>query len=175
MRYKGTKMPAEFREKMKQIRLKNPIKFWLGKKMSEEHRRKLSQANKGNKNRLGTMGAWRGKKMSEEHRKKISEAHKGERAYNWKGGQKPYRHKTWSREYKNWRKVIFERDDYACQGCGARGCYITAHHIKSWTYYPELRYEINNGQTLCEPCHSLTDNYKERGRKIIKNILWPTL
>lgn len=106
---------------------------------------------------------------SEETRKIMSENRMGkalkENNPNWNGGtSRGYKTGYYSTEYKNWRKAVFERDDYACQECGWRG-YITAHHIKSFAHYPELRYDINNGKTLCEHCHSLTDNYKGRNKK----------
>ena len=76
----------------------------------------------------------------------------------WKGGYpRSERRKAWqSYEYKEWRKAVFERDDYTCQECGERGCYLEAHHIKSWNDYPELRYVVNNGETLCANCHNKT-------------------
>lgn len=84
----------------------------------------------------------------------------------WKGGiSRVYKTGYYSKEYKNWRKKVFERDDYICRECGLAG-YVTAHHIKSFAYYPELRYEISNGLTLCEPCHSKTDNYKGRAKRL---------
>ena len=169
MAYKGTKMSEEFREKMRQIRLENPIKFWLGKKFSDEHKNKLREAKEGKKlsrtHIENIRKAKKGMKPSMETRRKMSDAHRGDKAYNWKGGQKSYRHQTWSLQYKEWRTKVFERDNHTCQMCGVKGHYITAHHIKSWTFYPKLQYEITNGQTLCESCHSLTDNYRGRGRK----------
>lgn len=36
---------------------------------------------------------------------------------------------------------------------------IEADHIKPWAYYPDLRYELDNGRTLCLKCHRKT--YKE--------------
>lgn len=65
----------------------------------------------------------------------------------------------WSRKYVAWRKKIFERDNYTCQGCNTRGGKLQAHHIKSFALYPKLRFDLNNGQTLCIPCHKKTDNY----------------
>lgn len=87
---------------------------------------------------------------------------KGENHPNWNGGsskgyKKGYRDNL---AYKKWRTSVFERDGYTCQGCGITGVYITAHHIKSFAKYPELRLEISNGLTLCEDCHKKTDNYK---------------
>lgn len=61
--------------------------------------------------------------------------------------------------YKAWRTLVFERDNYTCQVCGIRGDYLHADHIKPFAYYPELRYEVTNGRTLCVPCHKKTDTY----------------
>jgi len=79
---------------------------------------------------------------------------KGQLAAHWKGGKGTERHTAMSQlEYKKWRKTIFERDDYTCQMCGARGVKLNADHIKKWSEYPEFRYDINNGRTLCVKCH----------------------
>lgn len=57
-------------------------------------------------------------------------------------------------EYRHWRKSVFDRDYYTCQCCGARngnGKYIRleAHHKYNWKDNPDLRYDVNNGVTLC--------------------------
>ena len=51
-----------------------------------------------------------------------------------------------------------------CQVCGARNrngknVYLSAHHIKSWSKYPKLRYLMSNGVTLCKDCHKKTPNF----------------
>jgi len=110
-----------------------------------------------------------GKKLirSEEGKKSFREKMSGKNNHNWNGGtskgyRKGYRDNL---AYKEWRIAVFERDDYTCQVCGITGVYITSHHVKSWAKYPELRHEVSNGVTLCEICHSKTDNYKGRGNK----------
>lgn len=60
-------------------------------------------------------------------------------------------------EYKAWRSSVFKRDDFTCQRCKVRGGYIMAHHVKPWSKFPELRYDINNGVTLCKTCHAIED------------------
>jgi Restriction endonuclease len=58
-----------------------------------------------------------------------------------------------SGKYHEWRKAVFQRDDYTCQVCGKRGVKLNAHHIKPFATHHELRMDIDNGITLCEKCH----------------------
>lgn len=79
----------------------------------------------------------------------------GENNPNWAGGKrKTYIHYR-NADYKNWREKVFERDNYICQICGRKGCYLHPHHLKSYTKYPLLRYVIDNGLTLCVNCHHI--------------------
>jgi hypothetical protein len=57
-------------------------------------------------------------------------------------------------EYAEWRTAVYERDGYTCRECGSKG-QIVAHHIKQWAHYPELRFDVDNGITLCDDCHAL--------------------
>lgn len=83
----------------------------------------------------------------------------------WKGGKsRGYKTGYYSARYKNWRREIFIRDEFTCRKCGKKHIFITAHHIKSFAYFPELRFEVDNGLTLCEDCHKETDNYKGRAK-----------
>lgn len=108
-----------------------------------------------------------GKKATLETRKKLSEVHKGlqagENHPNWQGGITPInkiiRH---SNEYKEWIKNVFERDDYVCQMCESKSGELHANHIKKFSDYPELRFDINNGITLCKNCHlSIVTRHEE--------------
>ena len=85
-----------------------------------------------------------------------------------KVGRKQYKDKDRTKEYRyiRWRKEIFERDSFTCQICRKVGVYLESHHIKSWKNYPELRYVLDNGITLCRECHSKTDNYKKKALTI---------
>lgn len=69
--------------------------------------------------------------------------------------------------YKIWRREILIRDNYQCIQCDFKGWPLQVDHIKSYTYYPKLRFELSNGRTLCVPCHKATDTY---GFKIFKTL-----
>lgn len=78
----------------------------------------------------------------------------------WKGGITPInRLIRSSAEYKLWRKSVFERDNWTCLWCKKRGGRLEADHIKPFAYFPELRFAIDNGRTLCHECHLTTDTY----------------
>ncbi len=118
----------------------------------------------------------KGKKHSEETKNKIRIANrrphpwmkKGKYASNWQGGKSKINARIRiSKEYKLWRKAVFERDNYTCVWCKERSrvgkaVIIHADHIKPFAYFPELRFAIDNGRTLCIECHRKTDTWGKK-------------
>lgn len=81
----------------------------------------------------------------------------GENAPGWKGGVCAESVKIRkSTKYKNWRSSIFEKDNYTCQCCGKYSGKLQAHHIHSFAEHENLRFDINNGVTMCFNCHDST-------------------
>lgn len=128
---------------------------------------------KGHKPLAGAFG--KGDTHSVEAKRKVSESLIGKRgnlARNWQGGKTDKNTIIrYSTEMKDWRERVFKRDNYTCQECGAKsGCgkavVLCADHIKPFAYYPELRFDVDNGRTLCESCHKKTDSF---AGKAVKN------
>lgn len=107
--------------------------------------------------KLGSMNPLKGKKMPEEWRVKLKGARPHtakENSHLWRGGRGSERHRMMlSVPYQSWRHAVFARDNYTCQICDQYSGMLHADHIKSWSQYPELRFEVTNGRTLCRPCH----------------------
>jgi 5-methylcytosine-specific restriction endonuclease McrA len=80
----------------------------------------------------------------------------------WRGGKVPL-HKAIrnSGAYRTWRRAVLERDGHRCVQCGATEP-LNADHIKPFATFPELRLDVSNGRTLCEPCHRQTPTYGSR-------------
>lgn len=117
-------------------------------------------------------GAKKGKPLSIAHRLAISAAsQKGNKHHFWKGGVASENVKARSSsQLKIWRKTVFERDGYACVECGdARGGNLNADHIKPFAYFPEFRFELNNGRTLCKPCHKKTPTWGHKSNLLYGN------
>jgi hypothetical protein len=83
-----------------------------------------------------------------------NEDFKGTNNPAWKGGVTPKnKSDRTGRSMREWRESVFERDGYICQICCKKGVYLEAHHIKPFAKYPELRFDVDNGITLCAKCH----------------------
>lgn len=153
---KGIPTPYFIREK---------ISLTTKKAMTPETRLKISKSRSG-------------KAMSEETKKKIASSllgfNRGEKHYNWKGGitalTKQIRQ---SFQYRQWRSDVYTRDDFTCQFCFKKGMKLQADHIKQFAQIiadnrittleeaincAEL-WNINNGRTLCIPCHKTTPTF----------------
>lgn len=184
----GKHHSLETREKMSKAR--------IGIVISKETREKISKSSKGKQISKKTAKkisiALTGKKISEKHRENLSKAHRGKyfgngfkkghanfknshrwkcgkNHHNWKGGITPLNHAIrTSDNYKQWRKSVFEKDNYKCILCREKGGYLHAHHIKSFatiiqennikTLQEALKceelWDIKNGITLCKKHHN---------------------
>lgn len=78
--------------------------------------------------------------------------------FSWELTNKDYRQTA---EYQKWRESVFKRDQYTCQYCKQVGGVLNAHHIKLFSKHKKLRFNIDNGITLCLACHRKIHNKKK--------------
>jgi hypothetical protein len=156
-----------------------------GKKLSNEHRKKLSLAlmgrtspNKGKKASKATREKLsrtrKGRKHSADIKLKISLSQQGPKGSNWQGGIYPL-HESIRKipKYKKWRLNCFERDNWTCQHCNRRGGNLCVDHIVSYSKIFRDNFittrakaercsqlwDVDNGRTLCVCCHKKTNTY----------------
>jgi 5-methylcytosine-specific restriction endonuclease McrA len=92
----------------------------------------------------------------------------GANHHQWKGGvcSKDYLER---RRFKHtMQALVFARDNYTCQICDQYGNSIQVDHIKPWSKYPDLRFELDNCRTLCMACHY----YVTFKRKLPQGVVW---
>lgn len=127
-------------------------------KLSPETRARQSSAQRGNTKMLGrTQSLATRLKMSATHRARVAAG----THHAWKGGVTPIHvQQRLTVEYKLWREAVFKRDNYTCRSCLARNeagtgndVYLEAHHIQPFAEFPEFRFDVSNGLTLCRECH----------------------
>lgn len=63
------------------------------------------------------------------------------------------RRRNRSGAHRQWQQAVLNRDGATCQRCGATGVEMHAHHLKSYKDFPDLRFDVTNGETLCYRCH----------------------
>jgi len=83
---------------------------------------------------------------------------------------------TTTPEYVAWVKAVLLRDK-ACVRCKAVEP-LQAHHVKSWSKHPELRYDVDNGVALCPLCHHAHHPYlslevflKQGGKRVVRCVV----
>jgi len=159
----GFKVSEETRKKLSEVSKKTGAPWLKGRKLTEKHKENIRKSKTGTK-------------LSEEHKNKISLSMKGvqpknnvagwnrgkhfrgkDKHWNWKGGISTENETIrGSLEYKLWQDSVKNRDGNKCQKCGEnRVSKTTAHHIKNFAEFPELRFAIDNGITFCRDCHKL--------------------
>lgn len=144
---------------------KGQIAWNKGVPFSEESKKKMSLAHT-----LKPQSYWLGKKRPDMSKmfSELNRKTKGANHWNWRGGINPVNDTIRkSKRYKVWRKSVFERDDYTCQNCFVRGGKLNADHIKPFAFFEELRFDVNNGRTLCMSCHQATETYGRRAYKYV--------
>jgi len=68
-----------------------------------------------------------------------------------------------TREYRVWRAIVIRRDK-VCQICGSNQG-RNAHHLNSASYFPDERFDPENGVCLCSKCHmNFHNNFKRSYR-----------
>jgi 5-methylcytosine-specific restriction endonuclease McrA len=108
---------------------------------------------------VGSVKKWGSNYCSKPCQDKGAELRTGPLSANWQGGKIRESHLIRrTAEYARWREAVFERDNYTCQHCGIRSgkgvaVVLHPHHIKQFAFYPELRFVVSNGLTVCRPCH----------------------
>lgn len=107
-------------------------------------------------------------KTDEDFKRRVAEAQKvksGENHWNWKGGVTPITQKTrTSPDARAWRLAVFYRDNFTCRICNSKEK-LQAHHINSWVNFPEDRFILENGITLCKTCHDLYHQFEREFNK----------
>jgi hypothetical protein len=145
--------------------IKYPNMFKPRHAYSDEFRKKSSESHKG-------QVAWnKGKKMSKEYVEKNRLAHIGikhseearlRKSINWiedRTKLKMSDRMIGDSRARDWSKEVKKRDGWICRiadiNCDGK---LESHHILPWSKFPELRYQINNGITLCHAHHPRKQN-----------------
>ena len=172
---KGKPWSEEFKIKSSESR-KGKININArGIKRTEEQRKRISDGHIGqeawNKGLIGeSKGRPKGMNHTKETKKKISEALKGKRPWNYVTGKsKTDRRKYGTMLFNEWRMAVYERDKFVCQMCGEKGKRLNCHHIKPFVSYPKLRFDVDNGVTLCEDCHMNLHGLKKVELKLVSS------
>jgi hypothetical protein len=139
-------------------RFKKGSNHWVGRKHSQESKKKIGKVQKGRKQKPETIEKRRHKHL----------------------GQRRKATRNSSRVYWAWRDSVKNRDGWKCQHCGCEEKdKLHAHHIVAWLENELKRFDIENGITLCKNCHAKEETKHKKGVSFSKetefkkgNIPW---
>jgi hypothetical protein len=134
---KGMKFTEEHKNKLSEAHKGNK-NYWYGKHLSEKTRTKLSLANTGkkrSKEAIKNMSlAWNKRERVGFWKNKEKAYMKGAKNHNWKGGITSLTKQIrHSFKYRQWISDVFTRDNFTCQTCFMKGGYLHSHHIKPFS------------------------------------------
>lgn len=166
-----------------------------GRKFTEEHKKKIATSNSKPHSEDRKKNISKSKKgktiISDQHREKIRlkfiGLRVGENHPMWKGGISNLRNRLYqSAQYKNWRNLVYLRDNFTCQLCYSQSNRLNCHHIVTFKEIVdnynlilyddflkcEILWNINNGITLCKNCHNSIKSKEKENEKKFKDIIY---
>ena len=177
----------EAKEKIRQAQLKNPTRYWLGKKRPDisekakkwakerfspyQFKKGQGQTNTGRTHfkkgrirpqaEIEKMRKTLKKMWAERHDEIVAKRNQGgKNHWNWQDGKSLEKYgKDWTKEL---RQRIRERDEFKCQKCGIKKN-IVVHHKD----FNKKNNHISNLEVLCRSCHmkihaNETTNYQTK-------------
>ena len=74
--------------------------------------------------------------------------------------------------YRKWRIDVYKRDGFKCQMPGCKTTKnLNAHHIQKWASASMLRYDIDNGITLCRRCHKEVTGNEQHHQRLFQDMV----
>ena len=74
--------------------------------------------------------------------------------------------------YKSFRKSVLKRDNFTCQMPKCKNKkFLNVHHIRTWANASSLRYDIENGITLCCRCHKSINGKEHHYENLFREII----
>lgn len=147
---KGWSPSNETRKRQSIAKKGKPKPWFVGRVLTEDHKEKIRRASIANETwRVLFEPDIRAKAI---RASQIAERQRGHQHWNWKGGIPRHIPEKSTPAWKQWRRIVFERDNFQCQWCFTSSK-LVPHHRWPRRLRPELIFDVTNGVTLCSECH----------------------
>jgi|SRR3990167_5784452 len=170
---------GEFRKKMSLINSGKQKKLWTNSEYRDKQTLKLkaskqTESFKKNQSKAQKLRCENPVELEKYRNRGIESYHKtglskliGVNHPSWKGGiSKENGLIRQSIQYREWQHKVLKRDKYTCCDCHQVKYKVHTHHLKAFSEYPQHRFDVNNGITLCKECHRL----RHINEKITSNL-----